>query len=213
MARMSTGGKEEQIDIGADVVGSDGDGLGSVAYVVVRPPELHLTDIVVSTGSILGRDVVVPIDQVERVEGGKVYLSLDKGGVDQCKDYVEIHYDQPPSMWAPPAGYYYPGSMTLWPSGEYYPQPASVDVNAPSGTVGLNQGMEVESSDGHKVGTIDAIDADPHGEDVTALVVKRGHLFSHHDVRIPIDCVADVEADRVKLSLTAHEVKTRFEAD
>jgi sporulation protein YlmC with PRC-barrel domain len=208
---MTTGGTEEQIDIGADVVGSDGENLGSVAYVVVRPPEMHLTDIVVSTGTILGRDVVVPIDKVARVEGEKVYLSLDKGGVNQCRDYVEIHYDQPPSTWAPPAGYYYPGDMTLWPTNAYYPPPASIKVNAPSGTVGLNQGMEVVSSDSHKVGSIDAIEADPHTEDATAFVVKCGHLFAHHDVRIPVDYIADVEADRVKLGLTADEVKRRFE--
>jgi sporulation protein YlmC with PRC-barrel domain len=201
------------MEIGADVVGSAGESLGSVAYVVVRPPEMHLTDIVVSTGSILGRDVVVPIDKVERVEAGKVFLSLDKDAVNQCPDYVEIHYDQPPSTWAPPMGYYYPGDMTLWPAGMYNPQPSSVTVNAPSGTVGVSQGMEVESSDGQKVGSVQAIDADPRRDDVTAIVIKRGHLFSHHDVRIPTDCIADVEGDRIKLSLTAEEVKSRFDAD
>ncbi|MBV9281180.1 MAG: PRC-barrel domain-containing protein, partial [Chloroflexi bacterium] len=69
-------GDEERIEIGADVVGADGEKLGSVAYVVVHPPDMRLADIVVSTGAILGRDVVVPIGTVERIADGKVYLSI-----------------------------------------------------------------------------------------------------------------------------------------
>ena len=59
-----SGAAEERIDIGADVLTVDGEKVGSVVYVVVQPETMRLTDIVVSTGAILGRDVVVPIDAV-----------------------------------------------------------------------------------------------------------------------------------------------------
>ena len=54
---MDATGTETPIDIGADVIGSDGKKVGTVTYVVVQPAEMRITDIVVSTGAILGRDI------------------------------------------------------------------------------------------------------------------------------------------------------------
>ena len=86
----------------------------------------------------------------------------------------------------------------------------SVEVNAPAGTVGLHEGMEVESSDGHKVGTIHSIQTDSTSEDVTALVVKHGMLFGS-DTVIPVTEIADTNDQRVVLRLSQDQVKERFE--
>jgi sporulation protein YlmC with PRC-barrel domain len=201
---------EEVINPGEDVMGSDGEKLGTVAYVVVNPNDMHITDIVVSTGAILGRDVVVPTHDVDRVAEGSVYLTLDKEGLRACKDYVDVEYRQPPTDWAPAAGMAYPAGAMLWPTSTYYPQAASVTVNAPKGTVGLSQGMEVVSSDGHKVGSIDALVVDPESGDVTEIVIKEGFIFTH-DTGIPATRIATIEPDRVVLNLTEDQVKAEFE--
>jgi uncharacterized protein YrrD len=201
----------ERIEIGADVIGGDGNKLGSVAYVVVHPPELHLTDLVVSTGSILGRDIVVPVDVVDRIAAGKVYLSVDQREFSAFEDYVDIQYKQPPDDWIPVSGSVYPTQGTLWPGDLYYPQVSEVHVNAPAGTVGLNEGMEVESSDGHKVGSIVALDTDPSSGDVTGIVIHHGLLF-RHDTRIPVEDIADVGTEHVALKLTRDEVHRREKA-
>lgn len=198
---------DERITIGADVIGSGGDKIGTVAYVVVEPPRMHVTDYVVSTG-ILGRDIVVPVDKVDHVADGKVYLAIDKDELQHLRDYVEIHYDQPPQAWAPPGGFFYPAQSVLWPAGAYYPEPSSVTVNAPAGTVGLREGMDVESSDGHKVGSIKALDEDPASGDVTDLIIKEGFLFTH-DARIPCNLIADVHEGRVTLSVTKDELENK----
>jgi uncharacterized protein YrrD len=208
--QMNMANTRERIDIGADVIGVTGDKVGSVRYVVVRPPEMHITDIVVGTGAILGRDVVVPTSEVDHVADGKVYLSIDKNRLGQYPDYVEVNYQQPPAGWAPPYGFAYPAGGMLWPVGAYYPEPSSVTVNAPPGTVGLSAGMSVESSDGHKVGTIDALDESEPDGNVTGIIVKQGFLFTH-DTRIPADCIAGIENDRVRLTLTKDEVQRQFE--
>lgn len=196
---------EERIDIGADVIGSAGDKVGTVAYVVVQPPRMHVTDYVVSTG-LLGRDVVVPIDKVDHVADGKVYLSLDANGLNQLDDYIEVQYTQPPQEWAPPVGsFLYPAQSIVWPAGAYYPEASSVTVNTPQGSVGLHEGMDVESSDGHKVGAIKAIEEDPASGDVTEIIIKEGHLFSH-DARIPASLIAEVHEGRVTLSVTRDDV-------
>jgi hypothetical protein len=175
---MDKGNSTERIEIGAEVVGRDGNKLGSVAYVVVHPPELHLTDIVVATGHILGRDVVVPIDAVDRIAEGKVYLSVDQREFSAFDDYIDIKYKQPPEDWIPVSGFAYPTPGTLWPTDLYYPQVSEVRVNAPADTVGLSEGMEVESSDGHRVGSIVALDTDPSSGDVTGIAAVQAR-YTH----------------------------------
>lgn len=200
---------DERLAPGADVFGAGGEKIGTVAYVVVHPPEMHVTDYVVSTG-FLGRDVVVPSDHVDRVAGGKLYLSLDKDELQRLRDYVEVHYETPPEGWAPAGSLIYPAQGVLWPAGAYYPDPASVKVNAPEGTVGLHEGMTVESSDGHKVGSIKALDEDPASGDVTDIIVKEGLLFGH-DVRIPCSLIAEIHTDRVTLTLPRDDVEAKAE--
>jgi sporulation protein YlmC with PRC-barrel domain len=200
---------EERLAPGAEVIGRGGEKLGTVAYVVVHPPEMHVTDYVVSTG-FLGRDIVVPADRVERIAGGKVYCSLDKEELKRLPDYVEVQFQTPPEDWAPAGSFIYPAQSVLWPAGAYYPEPSAVKVNAPEGTVGLHEGMTVESSDGHRVGSIKALDEDPSSGDVTGIVVKEGLLFGH-DVRIPCTLVAEVHSDRVTLNVPRDEVESKVE--
>lgn len=201
---------EETLAIGADVIAADGDKVGSLDYVVVHPPDLRITDIVVGTGLILGRDIVIPADTLARVEGGKVYLRLNKGDLEKYPDYINIHYQAPPQGWIPPAGFMYPPTGVLWPEGmSYYPAPASVTVNAPPGTTGISAGMDVRSSDGHTIGTISKVEIGDAGQDVVGLVVKEGLIF-HHDVTIPTSAVSGIQDGAVLLNLTADEVKGQF---
>src|SRR3954465_16032139 len=99
---MEAPGTEKPMDIGADVIGSEGKKVGTVAYVVVRPPEMRITDIIVSTGAILGREGVVPVHLIQDVQNGKVYLSIDKEALQRYPDYIEVDYQQPATGWVPP---------------------------------------------------------------------------------------------------------------
>lgn len=208
---MNAESSEERIDIGADVLTDDGEKVGTVAYIVVQPESMRVTDIVVSTGAILGRDVVVPIDVVAAVVDGAVRLSMSRERLEGCPDYVEVRFRQPPEDWAPVGGFSYPAEGMLWPATTYAPQPESVTVNAPPNTVGVHRGMDVDSSDGHRVGAVEAVDTDPSTDEVRGLVVKQGHLFTR-DTTIPVSAVAGVGTDRVTLNLTRDEVHARFEA-
>ncbi|GAC1469482.1 MAG: hypothetical protein PVSMB7_18830 [Chloroflexota bacterium] len=197
---------DDRITGGEEVVDSVGQKVGTVAYIVVRPPELHMTDIVVSTGPLLGRDIVVSTSEIGGMSDGRVHLTVDKDGLEEHKDYVEIHYEGPPENWAPEGGFLYPTQSVLWPAGSYYPQPTSTTINAPEGTVGLREGMDVVSSDGHKIGAIHAVDADPDTGDLRDIIVRHGFI-SKHEVRIPCDRVAEIVGDAVKLTITRAEVE------
>jgi len=124
---------------------------------------------------------------------------------------VKAHFQQPPQDWAATGDFSYPSQGIIWPAGAYAnPWLESATVNAPPDTVGVRAGMEVESSDGHKVGSVDALDTEPPTGQVTWLVIKQGLLFTH-DTTIGVDAVAGVENDRVTLNLSRDEVRTRFE--
>lgn len=201
---------DETISIGSEVIGKDGNKLGSVDFVVVRPDTYEVTDLVVGTGWLLGRDILVPIAEVEGVRNGKVQLSLNKDQLDQHQDYIDVHYTAPPAGWIPPAGYLYPPSGVLWPVGAYYPEATSVTVNAPPGTMGISQGMEVRSSDGHKVGEVQKLEVDPRTDDVTDIVIQHGFIF-HHDTTLPIQLVSGIREGTINLTLTQDQLKQQYE--
>lgn len=203
---------ETTITAGTAVFTSDHQKAGHISYVIVEPASFKMTDFVVGTGSLLGRDIVVGIDEVEREADDGVYLKLDRDGLDACPDYVDVHYRTPPDTWIPAPGLTYPAGSMLWPAGIEYPEATSVTVNTPAGTVGLHPGMDVISSDGHTVGSIDALIADPQSDDVTGFVVKHGFIFTH-DTTIPIDQVATVENDEVKLKISRDAAKQELEKE
>lgn len=199
------------IDVGARVVTRDGEKAGSIVYVVVQPPEMHMTNIVVSTGALLGRDVVVPVDAVDRVVEGTVHLSINRDELDRQPDYVDVEFQQPPEDWFASSNFGYPAMSALWPAGTYVPRTdiASIKVNAPPGTVALHEGMDVHSSDGHRIGTVQALETDPVDGDIVAFEVKRGMLFSH-ETRVPLACVEGVDDQGVRLNITEEEARQRL---
>lgn len=196
------------IDIGSEVIDRHGETAGKVAYVVVQPPEYHLTDIVVNTGSFLGRDVVVPASDIDHLADGQVYLTIDKAAIAELPDYVEVHYEAPPENWAPAPSLYYPAQAVLWPTGTAYPEVSSVKVNTPTGTIGLHGGMTVETSDGHKLGEIESLDEDASG-DLSDIIIKQGFLFPH-DTVIPVSSIGEIRDDKVVLNVTKDDVHHRL---
>jgi sporulation protein YlmC with PRC-barrel domain len=172
---------------------------------VVPPAEMRITDIVVRTGGILYREVVVPVPLIRDVKNGKVYLSIDKDELKRYPDYIEVDYQQPPTGWVPPEGLAYPPTGILWPA-DTYPAAADVRVNTPPGTLGIREGMEVESSDGHKVGAVDALDIDLATGDIKGFVVKHGFLF-RRDTHIPAGDVQVIRGGMVILKLTKDQVQ------
>ncbi|HEX6508618.1 MAG TPA: PRC-barrel domain-containing protein [Chloroflexota bacterium] len=203
---METAGIVKDIDIGADVIGSDGKKLGTVEYVVVQPPRMHVTDIVVRTGGLLTRDVVIPASAVEDVEDGTVYLSIHKDDLKSYPDFVEVHYEKPPPSWVPPTDFYYPPAAVLLPPTAGVPEFEEVRVNVPPGTRAIREGMEVETIDGDKVGKVGSLDLELPTGDVKGFVVEQGFLFKR-DTRIPVSDVKEIRDDKVILKLTKEQIE------
>jgi len=85
---------------------------------------------------------------------------------------------------------------------------ATVEViydRVPKGEIEIRRSSSVTSSDGHKLGRVDGfvVDAD---EQITHLLLERGHLWGKGEVTIPVGEVTRVEADAITLSLSRDEV-------
>ena len=73
------------------------------------------------------------------------------------------------------------------------------------GKIGFDKKVwEVREADGHHLGHVDGFIVDD--EQITHLVLERGHLWGKRDVAIPIRAVTKVETDAVTVSLSKDEI-------
>ena len=93
--------------------------------------------------------------------------------------------------------YYSSMGLTMEPGGRESPIVMTYD-RIPKGEVEIRRSSQVISADGHGLGTVEAFLVD--GDDITHIVLERGHLWGRRDVTIPIGAVARVETDSVTLT-------------
>jgi uncharacterized protein YrrD len=192
-----------QVDIQAPVYCADGTHVGKVDRVVIEPEAKLVTDIVIHKGTWLSRDIVVPLESVERTDAKGVYLRLSRDEVEALPDFVEVEWASPAEGWVPPPGYF--ENVVLWPP--YYAQPTaptSERQNIGADEVAVTEGTEVECTDG-KLGVVDRVVLDAATGRLEGLVVREG-IFLRHDVVVPVQWIADTTADVVQLNVTRDQV-------
>jgi len=106
-----------RVDLDAKVRARDGEDIGSIDRVIVDPRNNEVTHVVVRTGAIFGRDIVVPRADVERAnqDGDTIQLDLTKDEMEKLPDFSAEEYGAPPPTWVAPAGYGFPASGYAWP--------------------------------------------------------------------------------------------------
>jgi sporulation protein YlmC with PRC-barrel domain len=106
-----------RLDLDAKVRARDGEDIGSVDRAVVDPRTNEVTHIVVRTGTIFGRDIMVPREDLERgsLDGDSIQLDLTKDELKELPDFAMEQYAAPPPAWVAPAGYGFPSTGYAWP--------------------------------------------------------------------------------------------------
>src|SRR5215212_9085246 len=106
-----------RLNLDATVRASDGEDVGNVDRAVVDPHTNEVTHIVLRTGTIFGRDIMIPREDLERgsLDGETIQLDLTKDELERFPDFLIEQYSAPPPAWVAPAGYGFPASGYAWP--------------------------------------------------------------------------------------------------
>jgi hypothetical protein len=108
------------IEHGARVVTKDGHQAGHVKHAIWDPSGKKITEYVITTGGLLGHDVVVSPELLESAarDREEIVLNITKHELDDLAHYESNDYTAPPSDWLAPAVYGFPTSGYLWPVAE-----------------------------------------------------------------------------------------------
>lgn len=213
-----------RISIGDEVRTIDGHHAGNIDKLILDPTTRDVKRAVLRKGTLFPHDVEVPLDALERRTDGQAILNRTRDQLQDLPEFNEAEYTEWPSMRETPWGY--PSAALLWPAA--YPFP-SVPYEAPDRAaleVGreveeahrrfelenavIDQGSDVISRDGQKVGEVDRLSVDTESGRPVAVVVRRGFIFTK-DVSIPGDAIAAVENGAVYLNVDADYVSSHWQ--
>ncbi len=205
-----------EMDIGARVITVEGNKAGVVEKVVIDRNTNELVSIVVRLPFTAGRELAVPVEEIDRATWDKVYLKLTLAELENMPDFVESDYVPPPRHW---------GQSSVFPREHVLvPRPQHVDLGQPtvgenphgaeapvtstryptSEAITITEGTEVFCQDG-RVGTVDEIITDRHTNRVASFVVRKG-TWLPKDVVVPSSLVSSYDKHRVILACRKDEL-------
>jgi hypothetical protein len=105
------------IDHGVKVRTKDGHEAGQVKHAIWDPTGTTITEYVVSTGGLLGHDVVVSPELLQGTarHGNEIVLTMTKHEVDELAHYEPAEYTTPPAEWVAPTVSGFPAGGHLFP--------------------------------------------------------------------------------------------------
>jgi sporulation protein YlmC with PRC-barrel domain len=204
----------EDLRPGVDVVSSDGHKLGTLHRLVFEEDTLKLTHVVVDTGILrsgtplweggwgLSHDRMVPLSAVEGATSDRVVLSMTPREFrERSVDYVEEYFQQAPDAE--------PGRLdtsdirraAMSIPGEPGPYLMFEKRALPPDAVDIVDGSPVWRLNPHeKVGEVERVLYDEDTGRMTALVIRRGFLFSREAV-LPANHIVEVVGDVVRTEI------------
>ena len=209
-----------RVELGAHVRTSDGKDVGTIEKLIVDPRDGDVVEAVVRKGFFLPDDVRIPVEAMEAGRGGEVHLTYTADQVEELPKFVEAEYTSPTFGYRSPYGY--PATGLLWPAA--YPCPATAPayegygVGSPVGegagprgtpdrtSAVIDEGSDVMSRDGEKVGEVETVVFDTQTGQPTRFVVRKGFLFTK-DLELPASAIESIADDVVTLNLDKDQVE------
>jgi len=213
-----------KIELGAKVTTADGKEIGTIDKLILDPDSGDVHAVVVRRGMFFGKDIEIPVDAIGGQRDGTTRVEYSSDQVDALPAFHEGSYMTPPpergTEYA--SGYGYPASSLLWPSrwsgpvsGEPYghdavgavaDEVASLHLQQDLGNAVIQEGSDVRSRDGEKVGEVHRMVFDPTTGRPTALVIRKGFLFTE-DIEVPVGLISSIDDDRVYLDARHDELE------
>lgn len=205
------------ISIGADVMGTGGK-LGEVHRVIVDARTDRVTDMIVKHGFLFGRERIVNLEHITKVENGVIFVDLDERGFEIMDGFTDDRFRAPDPNYSGPPGFnnedflmdtiVAEGSaaglgQTLppmgFPGGE---QVSPDDLARPA----VSPGTDVLDVNGDKIGEVHEFAVAQDSGSPTRLVVRSGFIFKH-DAEIPVAWVKEVSDTGVMLNVSKDQVE------
>ncbi len=217
-----------RIDLGMDVVTSDGHKLGTVQKLVLDARSKQITRMIVSGGFLGGDQRIVDVSMIAGQSHDTLQLDLPRHEAEQLPTYVTEQFVEAPrdeydtlpyiQPGASGAGLYLYGAPYIGRGYEgrgdsfYDAAPADAPVvenrsNLEETDTLISTGTDVVGADGDTIGSVDEVYVGDDGQ-ITGFMVKKGMIFTH-DIRIPMDWVREVDGDKIHLTVTGAEAETR----
>ena len=203
-----------RLEIGASVSCTDEE-VGELADVVIDPITKRVTHLVVQPRHEHRRARLVPIELAEGGREGKTAIQLnctveEVSRLAPVQEFAYLRLDEFPvgdrewdvgvmDVLAQP---YYESSLG---PDNYSSGTGIIYDRVPKGEVEIRRASSVTSADGRHLGHVDGFLVE--GDQITHIVLERGHLWGRRDITIPIGAVTKVETDAVTLGLSKEEVE------
>ena len=216
-----------RVDLHARLISRDGHDVGSIERAIVDPATNQISEFVINTGGLFGRDLLLPRAEVERAtpDGDRLQLGLAKEELDRLPSFVAANFVPPPAGWAAPVGDPFGAAGYLWPAA--YPLPAPyADAGAGAAAFAaapgqpdrpitdptLARGDLVLDRDGHEVGVVDDVAFDPATGRLTGFVLRVGGalttLFGGGEtIQVGREQLDRVEEGRVRLNVDGEALR------
>lgn len=165
-----------RIQLGAPVKTKDGHGAGNVSKVIWDPERNEIREFVLTTSGLLGHDVIVSREVLERAapSGDELVVDLTKRELDGLEHYDERAYAPPPFEWMLPAESKYEADAFLFPTVSDDPadQPNATNAVADRRRPVIRKGMPVKDAAGQKIGKVEELRIDDMTGELRAIVVR-----------------------------------------
>mgnify|MGYP001248758266 CR=1 FL=1 len=206
-----------RIDFGATVRTSDGHDAGTIKGAVVDPRSREIDQFIVSTGRLLGRDVLVSRAELENATGDAetLRLRLTRKQLEDMPDYVPANYIPPPAGWSAPVDYEaLPSDVFMWPA----TYAAPTETAAPSLLIedqtepALMKGARAVDRDLEDVGVVDEVRFDAGSGRIEAVVIRLGGavrtmLGGGETVDVDASLIDEVAEGAVRLRVRKAELR------
>jgi uncharacterized protein YrrD len=210
-----------RVDLHARLISHDGHDVGSIERAIVSPASNEISEFVINTGGVFGRDLLLPRAEVERAtpDGDRLQLRLTKEELDRLPSFVAANFVPPPAGWAAPVGNPFGAAGYLWPAAYPIPAPyADAGAAATAYAVGpgqdereitsptLARGDVVLDREGDEIGVVDDVAFDPATGRLTGFVLRVGGalttLFGGGEtIQVGREQLDRVEEGRVRLNV------------
>ena len=220
---------EHVVNVGGRAYSRDGSDLGEITNLIIHPDSGHLAGILIDKG-IFSSERIVMANLILSTDIDGVTLTINSAEVERLPVNTHEMLQRTPGTVTMPAGM--SGMVNVTGSGQQWVRSSashgtyggassgtlfmqalighvdSVAVNGlPEGVVLVNEGTDVISSDGKKIGRVDEIFVDDDDK-MTSVLVRAGWLFKH-DLTIPMSLIAGVTHGYLRLNATAHDIAQR----